>query len=334
MSYAELGNVVLRQIETAHAFCQVEQVRDLATILANFPIRECQLIGQYYLAWCKCRASEYQSEVLERIAEHSHSYKAKALISRAAFDVYQGNTEGALCFYAEALQVKPTISDFIKASTGIATLKSREGFSGSALRDLEGLVPILRYAEPLTLFQALNSYAVELSEHGRLYEAHTVLAHAVASPLAPFYPDLQATVSDIESARRRHSTVTISRPQIEEYEPEIELPAITKARVEAAIEFMNANYHRKIALSEITRAVNLSIDRFTHIFKVETGFTAIDYLIRLRLEKASHLLKSSFLSVKQVMAAVGFNSKGHFSRHFKRQFGITPSEYRSRFFHR
>lgn len=333
-SYAELGSRVLRQIEAAHAFCQVEQVRDLAAILASVPIREYQLIGQYYLAWCKCRASEYQSEVLEGIAEQSHSYKAKALISRAALDVYQGNAEGALYFYAEALRVKPSISDFIKASTGIATLKSMEGFSGSALRDLEEIVPILRYAEPLTLFQALNSYAVELSEHGRLYEAHSVLAHAVASPLAPFYPELQTTVADINSKRRRHSTVTISRPQIETYEPESDLSGIMKARVEAAIEFMNENYHRKIVLDDITKAVNLASDGLIRIFKIETGFTPIDYLIRLRLEKASHLLATSFFSIKQVMAAVGYNNKGNFSRYFKRQFGITPSEYRKRFFRR
>jgi len=102
------------------------------------------------------------------------------------------------------------------------------------------------------------------------------------------------------------------------------------ARVQAAVDFMNANFHRKIALDEIAEVVNSSRANFGRLFKIETGFAPIDYLIRVRMEKASQLLKSSFLSVKEVMASVGYNSKGHFTRHFKKRFSVTPSEYRKR----
>jgi len=47
-------------------------------------------------------------------------------------------------------------------------------------------------------------------------------------------------------------------------------------------------------------------------------------------KKASQLLETSFLSIKQVMAEVGYNSKAHFTRSFKRHFQVTPSEYRKR----
>ena len=91
---------------------------------------------------------------------------------------------------------------------------------------------------------------------------------------------------------------------------------------------MNANLHRSIALSDLAAMVNLSSGYFIQLFKTKTGVTPGEYLIRLRLEKAGQLLKTSFLSIKQVMAAVGYNSKSHFARHFKRQFGVAPSEYR------
>jgi len=331
--YQEFGSRVLRQIEAANAFRQTEKVKELASILVHIPIREYQLAAQYHLVLCKCREKEYQSEALERIAEHSNSYRAKALISRAAFDLYQGNAKGALYFYTEALRVNPTVSDFIKASTGIATLKAAEGFSDSALKDIEMLIPILHHAEPLTLFQTLNSYAVELTERGRIHEAHNVLTRAASSPLAPFYPELRASFSDVRLRPKRRSTVIVARPRIEPYEPEIEIPRIAKARVQAGIDFMNENYQRKIALREIAEAVNISVDQFSHIFKIETGLSPIDYLIRLRMEKASWLLKTSFLTIKQVMAAVGYNSKGHFAKHFKRHYGLSPSEYRGRFFY-
>jgi tetratricopeptide (TPR) repeat protein len=135
-SYEELGNRVLRQIKAAHAFRQVERVRELAGLLVKFPIREFHLIGQYYLVWCKCRELEYHPNILERIAEQTHTYKAQALISRAALEMYQGEFERALYFYAEALRTNPTVSDFIHISQGIASAKSMEGFNRSALADL------------------------------------------------------------------------------------------------------------------------------------------------------------------------------------------------------
>ena len=119
-SFEELGNRIIKQIKAAHAFRQVEQVRELSRILINIPIKEYQLIAQYYLVWCKCREFQYRDKVLESISEQTQTYKAKALISRAAFEIYKGNMENAIYFYTEALKTNPTIPDYIKASTGIA----------------------------------------------------------------------------------------------------------------------------------------------------------------------------------------------------------------------
>ena len=88
--------------------------------------------------------------------------------------MYQGNTEEALYFYTEAFKTQLTISDYIEASTGVAIVKSFEGFHRSALTDLEKLIPILRYAEPQVYYAVLNSYAVELDEAGRKDEARNV----------------------------------------------------------------------------------------------------------------------------------------------------------------
>src|SRR5689334_20628172 len=71
VSYEALGNRIVKQIKAAHAFRQVEQVKELARILINIPIREYQLIAQYYLVWCKCRDYEYPAETLERIIEQT-----------------------------------------------------------------------------------------------------------------------------------------------------------------------------------------------------------------------------------------------------------------------
>lgn len=332
-TYQELGTRIHEDIRTAHAFKQVGRVRELARMLVNIPVREYQLIGQYYLVWCKCKELEYHADTLEQIAEQTQTYKAKALISRGAFEVYHGNPESALYFYTEALKPNPTISDFIKASTGIATIKSTEGYHRAALRDLEKLIPLLKYSEPLTYFQMVNSYAMELIEDNRLSEAQTTALVAASSPLGPFYPEWQETLSEVRSKRKRRSTVVFSREQIEhEYEGEIEVDenVINEARVRTVIAFMKANLHRSIKLTELAGAVNLSPRYFSQLFKIETGIAPGEYLIRLRIEKAAELLTTTFLSVKQVMAAVGYDNKSNFGRCFRRYFDVTPSEYRKR----
>lgn len=335
-TYQELGARIHQKIRTAHAFKQVERVRELAQTLASVPVREYQLIAQYYLVWCKSRELEYDSDVLEGIAEQTQTYKAKALISRGAFEVYQGDPERALYFYTEALRPNPTISDFIKASTGISAVKATEGYHKSALKDLEMLIPVVSYAEPLTYFQMLNSYAVELIEANRLSEAHSVALIAASSPLGPFYPEWQETLWDVRSKSKR-SMPALSRPQIEqEYKADSEAPenVIHKARVRAVIDFMNANLHRSITLAELAGAVNLSPAYFSQLFKTETGLSPGKYLTTLRMERAGQLLATGFLSIKQVMAEAGYNNKSNFLRRFRRYFDLAPSEYRKRAFTR
>jgi transcriptional regulator GlxA family with amidase domain len=98
--------------------------------------------------------------------------------------------------------------------------------------------------------------------------------------------------------------------------------------VRMAIDFMKANLHRRISLAELADAAHLSPSHLSHLFKTQTGFSPGEYLRRLRMEKARHLLATSQLRIKEIMAMAGYNSKSHFGRHFKRSFGVAPSEYR------
>src|SRR4051812_836764 len=143
--YEALGNRIVKQIKAAHAFRHVEQVRELATILCNVPIREYQLIGQYYLVWCNCREAVYKAEALENLIGQTRTYKSQVLSSRAGIEVYQGKLEAALYFYSEALRTSPAISEYISVTLGIAAIKGIEGFHQSALKDMESLIPIIRY---------------------------------------------------------------------------------------------------------------------------------------------------------------------------------------------
>ena len=102
-------------------------------------------------------------------------------------------------------------------------------------------------------------------------------------------------------------------------------------RIQRILSHIEGNFHRELLASDMAEFLNLSVSRFCHIFKSETGMTFRNYLKRLRLEKAKSLLETTNLSVKQIMARVGYNNESYFVRAFKNVHNMTPGEYRKNF---
>ena len=74
--------------------------------------------------------------------------------------------------------------------------------------------------------------------------------------------------------------------------------------------------------------VNLSPSRFRHLFKQETGKGPAQYMKEFRLRKAEKMLRTTFLTVKQVLKHVGLGSNAHFVHDFRKMYGMTPTAYR------
>lgn len=102
-------------------------------------------------------------------------------------------------------------------------------------------------------------------------------------------------------------------------------PRITWARQQ-----LDDRLGEEITLESLARGVNLSTSHFTRLFRHHTGMAPAQYRRTARLEKARMLLETTFLSVKQVMAAAGFNDPSHFSRNFRRAYGASPRSWRAR----
>jgi AraC family transcriptional regulator of arabinose operon len=100
-------------------------------------------------------------------------------------------------------------------------------------------------------------------------------------------------------------------------------------RICHAVAVMQRDLALPLPLSALAGRVNLSQSRFSHLFRKETGESPAHYLRDLRLDHALILLLGSALSVKQIMAAVGFNDPSHFTRDFSHRHGTSPSEFRA-----
>jgi AraC-like DNA-binding protein len=73
----------------------------------------------------------------------------------------------------------------------------------------------------------------------------------------------------------------------------------------------------------------MSPSRFCREFKAEFGVTFVEYLASYRVIQAKRLLTNPTMAVADVASAVGFNDPSYFTRVFKKQEGVSPSEYRA-----
>lgn len=99
--------------------------------------------------------------------------------------------------------------------------------------------------------------------------------------------------------------------------------------VNRIINYLNENYEHKISLEQIAHNMYLSPVYISKIFKEETGESPINYLIKIRLEKAKEILPNTDSgSIKNIANQVGYDDVYHFSKLFKKYYGISPLYYR------
>ncbi len=101
--------------------------------------------------------------------------------------------------------------------------------------------------------------------------------------------------------------------------------------VNRIIHYLNENYSKKISLDNIAENMYLSPVYISKIFKEETNESPINYLIKIRLERASEILvEEENESIKNVANRVGYEDVYHFSKLFKKHYGLAPLYYRKR----
>jgi AraC family transcriptional regulator, arabinose operon regulatory protein len=99
-------------------------------------------------------------------------------------------------------------------------------------------------------------------------------------------------------------------------------------RVQHVLDLLARDLVDEHSVERLAAAVYLSPSRLAHLFKEQTGETITEALRQLRLGQAARLLRHSGRSVQEIAAEVGFHCPFHFSRRFRRAFGVGPREYR------
>lgn len=101
-----------------------------------------------------------------------------------------------------------------------------------------------------------------------------------------------------------------------------------KDKVETLMRFLRAHFAEEVTAGELEAATGLSYKYMGTLLKARTGMTIREYQLMLKLKKAEALLCGTELSMAEIAAETGFYDAFYFSRVFKRERGIAPTEFR------
>ncbi|MCR4625724.1 MAG: response regulator [Lachnospiraceae bacterium] len=106
-----------------------------------------------------------------------------------------------------------------------------------------------------------------------------------------------------------------------------ESPIISDAKLFMLDNFSNPN----LMLQDVAKEVGMSNSRFSTVFAQQSGQTFTEYLVYLRLNKAKELLRTTDEKTSQIASEVGYNDSHYFSYIFKKNVGITPTDFRNQY---
>ena len=98
--------------------------------------------------------------------------------------------------------------------------------------------------------------------------------------------------------------------------------------IKESLSFIEQNFQNDITIEDIAACCGLNRSYFGKIFHEVLGKSPQEFLISYRMTKATELLKLTSLSIAEISSTVGYSNQLHFSRAFKKIYGISPRQWR------
>jgi len=93
--------------------------------------------------------------------------------------------------------------------------------------------------------------------------------------------------------------------------------------------FIHQHFAEELSLTQVARAANINPTYLSEKFKQVTGINFVEYIARVRCERACSLLKMNNRQISEIGFTAGFQSLSQFNRVFKRLVGTSPTQYRT-----
>ncbi|HYW20618.1 MAG TPA: response regulator [Nodularia sp. (in: cyanobacteria)] len=155
--------------------------------------------------------------------------------------------------------------------------------------------------KPSTLEQLLKAIAIRLEKQSLLHRWYATKSHQMTESLPA------------------DTTSSVTSDSI--------FPAIPNLK--EIFDYIEANYHRGITLSNVAEAVGYSPAYLTSRVNKKTGTTVNGWIVKRRMAAARLLLRDSDQSIEQIATKLGYQNACHFSRQFRQDHGIPPKIWRN-----
>lgn len=148
-------------------------------------------------------------------------------------------------------------------------------------------------------------------------------------------PEISMTLTDhyfqgVEACKSMQELQTLARTMQDDFVMRvhrIQSSALSRP-IQEVCDYINLHLEENPSLAQVARSTKYSESYLSRKFKEEMGLPVGVYIMRRRLERATHLLRSNKLTVKEVGERLKFCSASNFSKHFKAVYGVVPSEWR------
>lgn len=207
---------------------------------------------------------------------------------------------------------------------------------------MNGMELIARVRERLPDVKSIILSGLSEFEHARQAIGLNVLDYV----LKPVDPDqikrvVGLAVTQLRKEEAERNGLAMAEQAVKERLPNLsgQMPvretggnAKKKKLVDQAYEYVLAHYpKRELALYDIASHVGLSEKYLNQVFKEVTGTTLNHAIIQLRMDAAVRLLKDPTIKIYEICDRIGYADQDHFRDSFKKQFGLTPTDYRNKF---
>lgn len=103
---------------------------------------------------------------------------------------------------------------------------------------------------------------------------------------------------------------------------------LSQGPISKALQYIYENWNKEIKVNDLAKQVHLSKNYFGELFQNETGMTVQQYINKLKIDHARLLLEDKALNINTIADMVGYQDANYFSRIFKKNYSMTPKEYR------
>ena len=118
----------------------------------------------------------------------------------------------------------------------------------------------------------------------------------------------------------------VSRQQQEGENVEINIPE----EIEAAVAYFNENYNTKISVEDYAESLHISTNWFIRNFKQYMKISPAQYILSLRMVNAQSLSENTDYKIGEIAEIVGYDNQLYFSRVFRKEYGVSPVQYRKK----